>query len=508
MDQAGGTATSSLMLPPAFVEDPAGYLTSVASRQPSRQGIGMISGAIAKWFVAAAPKSVMGTTPSSNGDGTANAAPHPAAQFAAHYLRAAAVHLQSSTQATVGNVEQETLKKKCQFEVLEAVGAAATLCTNRTAISSSGILPTLEQMMVQGQFDADAASPFVLDVASSRPGLSSKGGPFSSSSSFYPPLQQAGVEFLQCAILSEQYRYAARSVEGTWPRPTSGVTIKTVLRYYYLRGIVHLGCGDYTMAHRCWWTCLSVPADACSAIMVAAWKKLSLVQPLLDRYRGASNVFQKKSSTSADATRFPRSMSKAVGRMLTTARENRDEAVLLYSQLGPATEKGNMELVKTLIETHSTILKSDGNYGLAQECLKRVQQNLVWEASQLFSVVSVTQLAQRWKISPDHVPQRLIGSLVPCQLEDDGMVVFGIGGSTGIGTNQGGIPEAISQPHTDTCWTDLSQWMQLSERLQHLDASISTSTRYHALTRKEKKGGADSGETSVLGLLPRGVQDL
>jgi hypothetical protein len=95
-------------------------------------------------------------------------------------------------------------------------------------------------------------------------------------------LQHAHVEFLHCCVLAEQYRYAERLMRtDSWPRPTSMVSSKQVLRYFYLRGIVHLGCDHYRLAHRCFWTCLTVPAEVSSKIAIAAWKKLVLVQCLL-----------------------------------------------------------------------------------------------------------------------------------------------------------------------------------------------------------------------------------
>jgi hypothetical protein len=512
---AGGTSTATnagtLVLPPAFIEDPAEYLTSVSNQQPSRHGLAQIAGAIAKWFVAAAPKSFIDAA-LKNDEGTAAEERHPVVYVARHYLQAAAVQLQYNNQTT-GSIEQEMLKTKYQYEVLEAVGAAAALCTNRAAISSTGILPTLAQLMLNGQVaDQVMFLPPVAAAASFRPTLSSNDTSFTSSLSFYPPLQQAGVEFLQCAILAEQYRFAARHVDGTWPRPTNTVNIRTVLRYYYLRGIVHLGCGDYVMAHRCWWTCLAVPAEACCAIMVAAWKKLSLVQPLLDRSRGVSNMYNNRTPSTV-STCFPRSMAVAMTRLFNTGKDKQDEGVLLYTQLGPATETGKIEVVKTLIETHETLLKSDGNYGLAQECMRRVQQNLVWEASQLFSVVSVEQLSLRWTIDQEQISRILLESQVPCRIEDDGMVVFGLEDLNGSETNTSiGVPNGLPPPHnhppSDSLWTDLSEWMQLLERLQYLDTIISTSSKFQSLTKKEEKGGGDSGESSIMSMVPRAVQDF
>jgi len=82
------------------------------------------------------------------------------------------------------------------------------------------------------------------------------------------------------ALLAEQYRFAARVLQDTWPRPTSTVSVRHVLRYYLLRGMIHVGCNDWTMAIRCFWTCLSIPSEIVSALAVTAWKKLVLVQCL------------------------------------------------------------------------------------------------------------------------------------------------------------------------------------------------------------------------------------
>jgi hypothetical protein len=102
-------------------------------------------------------------------------------------------------------------------------------------------------------------------------------------------------EFLQACIYAKEYLYAYHQISDTWPLPTKdhirngghGTTpVEILLRYYYLRGIVYMGCKPeyYPLAIRCFWTCLSVPvasdANAVSAIAVAAWKKMILLQCL------------------------------------------------------------------------------------------------------------------------------------------------------------------------------------------------------------------------------------
>jgi hypothetical protein len=98
-------------------------------------------------------------------------------------------------------------------------------------------------------------------------------------------------EFLQACIYANEYRYAFQQIAETWPLPTKdqgrngdhGTTpVEIVLRYYYLRGVVCMGCDYDSLAIRCFWTCLSVPVasdtNAVSAIQVAAWKKMILLQ--------------------------------------------------------------------------------------------------------------------------------------------------------------------------------------------------------------------------------------
>jgi PCI domain len=111
-------------------------------------------------------------------------------------------------------------------------------------------------------------------------------------------------EVLQLCIVGKQYEYAYQQIQHTWPTPRNRVMcrVDTVLRYYYLRGIVGMGCcygtsrlastnrhynkmNDAHMhAIRCFWTCLSIPsntaANAVSAVAIAAYKKLILLQAL------------------------------------------------------------------------------------------------------------------------------------------------------------------------------------------------------------------------------------
>jgi PCI domain len=166
-------------------------------------------------------------------------------------------------------------------------------------------------------------------------------------------LVPAHCEFLDACIFAQEYQLAESHILQSWPRPQKGphaINIETVLRYYYLRGVVHLNCGpsSYSMAMRCFWTCLSVPAtsdtNVVSAIAVNAWKKLILVQSLqyceclsdstvLVSYSG-SEIFKPKlvanagSSSASPQSSFdplstPKEMSSGIARFLSLAKAPR-----------------------------------------------------------------------------------------------------------------------------------------------------------------------------------------
>ena len=149
------------------------------------------------------------------------------------------------------------------------MGVAATYCSPRQIISSTGILSALWSYH-QHQF-----------------GGSNNNSHNNNNNYCYDILTPLQVEFCHMALLAEEYCYAASVMAGTWPRPDNSskhsgtkVTVRHVLRYYFLRGRIHIGCNDWTMAKRCFWTVLSIPSEVITGMGVAAWKLLVLVQCL------------------------------------------------------------------------------------------------------------------------------------------------------------------------------------------------------------------------------------
>eukprot|EP00980_Cylindrotheca_fusiformis_P008528 scaffold1807_cov140-Cylindrotheca_fusiformis.AAC.20 len=521
-------SSSSLLLPSEFVQDPAEYLTMVASEPPSYEALRRLAGSVASWF----------QSPQATALAPSALAPDAIGNIGSMYLQAAAAQLRQDTpSSSVSSFREPTgrrmdeielLHNQQKCEVIEAVGAVATQCMgNRIAITTSGILPALAQIALN--------APDELSLAS--------------------------VEFLQCALMAEQYRFAARLIEGTWPRPTSAATttssVKHVLRYYYLRGMIHLGCNDYVMAHRCFWTCLSIPSDSVSKIALEAWKKMALVQCLMDRTGGSST-----SGTNSKIIQTPKSMPNCMVRLLSSCQEsskrtdststtttattttttgeamltdilqqggggppevqlpsshqrrlsekNSVETVACYMNLMDAFFKRDKTTFQSLMATHEEgIFREDGNVGLVQQCLTQLVRNQVVHLSNMYSVVPVSKVATLLGLEEDDdddgglaVTRVLLESKVPCEIQDDGMVTF-------CEENASSLSSLSSKPSAQPSMVDISEWMHLIDEVQKLDVAIVTNPEFHALLRREsanKKEGGAGGAGGATG--PRGVEDI
>lgn len=361
---------------------------------------------------------------------------------------------------------------------------AATHCvSNRISISSSGIIPALAQIMLNAPYE----------------------------------LQSASVEFLQCSLLAEQYRYAARLLQGTWPRPMEGSSVKQVLRYYYLRGMIHLGCNDLVMAHRCFWTCLSIPSDSLSKITFEAWKKMALVQCLssppgkvvLRTPKSMPNVmvkllssYREGGSGSGKPKHHPRAVSR--GDMDYQPGERRpsqsrlsaqrldqltaQDAVATYMSLVEAFSARSKTKFEAILKEKAATLAEDHNMGLVRQCLTQLVRNQVIHLSTMYSVVPVSKVVSILGLANEaKVATLLLDSKVACQIQEDGMVVF----------------EDMDQK--DPPLVDFAEWMELLEKVQQLDIAMVTSPKYHVLLQKENASRKDA---PAVGGGPRGVEDV
>eukprot|EP00534_Pseudo-nitzschia_fraudulenta_P002971 CAMPEP_0201120380 /NCGR_PEP_ID=MMETSP0850-20130426/4446_1 /ASSEMBLY_ACC=CAM_ASM_000622 /TAXON_ID=183588 /ORGANISM="Pseudo-nitzschia fraudulenta, Strain WWA7" /LENGTH=611 /DNA_ID=CAMNT_0047386499 /DNA_START=122 /DNA_END=1957 /DNA_ORIENTATION=- len=587
---AVAASSNSFDLPPGFVDDPSGFLNKIASGSgPCVGETAALAGPLAKWFRdAEEPQTVESPNPNGTAVVAAVAPQNHSARHVAHlYLRAAAKQLrvpedplgggeaaapEAAAAAAAAASENKTTKEqddainqntRRRYEILEAVATAAVLCRDRSAIASSGIVPVLAKLVATTTSSGPSASlPLSTDaaassdniassIATSLSGMSSSSSSSSSSRAF-PPLTPAHTAFLQCAVLAEQHEFALSTIKGTWPVPTAKLKKKKgkqhgdglhravllVQKYYYLRGIVHYACGfgHYELAHRCWWTCLSVPVDVVGkdSIGIQAWKKLTLVQPLLDlspnsrengldslgsidlRISGSSKPIDPKKMAKKH---FPTHLPKCMPKELTKGIKQGTQTVVefywdteetiewdgaetdeekgfdaVYFLLGPVVEQGDRAKAETILRRYKSTLAADGNTVMAQNCLGRVKENQVRTASKMFSVTSLEILARRWKVTPREASQQLLDAMergvVPCRVEEHGVVVFN-------SESRDGSPGVAAAAASKNSTTDLIQWVTLLERFQNMDLNLSISAKYNVAKRKdEKSGGIGVTETT------------
>jgi hypothetical protein len=292
-------------------------------------------------------------------------------------------------------------------------------------------------------------------------------------------LTHAHVEFLQCSILAGQYRYAHRIVHSEWPRPGSAdvVTVPT-LRYYYLRGLVYMGCEDWQWAVRAFWTCLSVPFDGISQIAICAWKKLMFCQCILS------------SAEETVVTSVPANMSNAMTRFLTTREgDTNEEHVSAYRNLVKAFQTSNQVQFTALQQTHANVWQADGNTGMVERLAIALLHRRVRHLASIYSVISMEQLAKELQVAVDTLP------LLLSQVEGLKFTIEA----------EFLVLDLVEAKHGNISQEGLGQLMDLAERVRTLDLSIATSSRYQHL-----KDGSSSSSTRVAMAAagPLGVAEL
>lgn len=405
------------------------------------------------------------------------------------------------------------------FVKSQCVGVCVTMIAPRSSIAATGILPVLHSLVAR---DDESLAP-------------------------------VHCEFLQSCIYAEQYRYAESRILYAWPRPQSShARVETVLRYYYLRGVVHMGCDHAALAVRCFWTCLSVPAAAdanvVSAIAVAAWKKLVLLQSLraesILTTRPAETVALVKGvASSVGPLSTPKEMSAGMTRFLSTAKPPPPDqsleseratspisSPLLRGAPPPEEEPDVMHLVEqesdlmgaanvedtdvrypsqglyvyrelvhaysaidrvafdAIVQEHSGLFREDGNFGMVRRVGAALVHRQVYEMSSIYAVISLDQLAAELGLTvPDAralLEQLQTEKAWPVEVKDGTVVVF---------------PPSPPIPNSDAALTT-SELAQLTRMVQLLDVAIASSFKYSAAVQSAMKSDKSGG--------PRGVEDV
>jgi hypothetical protein len=370
-------------------------------------------------------------------------------------------------------------------------------------------------------------------------------------------LSNVHVEFLQACVYAEQYRFAERMLGNLWPRPNASVSVRQVLRYFYLRGTIHMGCNNWSMAVRCFWTCLSVPAEIVSAVAVAAWKKMVLVQCLIQS--------DQASLTSAALLATPRAAPSCLGRFLTLGSASSIKSSLAVA---PTTVAGNNNHNDNDMNNNGTNNvaggSSAGRQRQPEQVMNMVEGNTSSEGSAMSTATGQRQHAYAGlgvnvymelihafvkvdrqaftKIMQEHAPlfasDGNVGIVAQCQAELIRRQVYELSRiysvisleqlSTMLELPVEEVQTLLLQLSIDKMWMiqmeddgmvvfpklgaehssvkdaqDVEELIQLTKVVQKLDVNIAASSKYHTFVRRENSAKSSEGKGG-----PRGVEDL
>lgn len=285
------------------------------------------------------------------------------------------------------------------------------------------------------------------------------------------------VEFLRCALLAGQYRFAERVIADDWPRPAKGTPVELVLRYFYMRGMVHVGCDQFQLAIRSFWTVLSIPSDTASVIAVDAWKKMALAKSLVLR----------DSLPSQSLVSPPPGASSAISRFLTgttsssspesTALDADSAGVSKYIDLVKACHSSDRRKFKQIQHENAALWESDHNTGLVERLASDLEHRQVLQLASVYSRLPLSHVSAELELSEEEAFSTLK------QVDDlnfryeNRMVWFEATGACPIGAE------------------DARSLIKLSETIRKLDAAIANSSRYQSIK-------VESGKP------PRGVDDF
>mmetsp|Transcript_2477 Transcript_2477/g.3474 ORF Transcript_2477/g.3474 Transcript_2477/m.3474 type:complete len:500 (-) Transcript_2477:30-1529(-) len=483
--------TSTIPFPQTGIsEDAPTFFATLLSSPPSVEAVALLAGRVAAYMCE-----------------------QQCPQIAALYLQVVARHLvppaeQVANNPSTGGTSNRGLSSLPQrnderVEILQAVGYAAAKCSPRSAISQSGILLVLARLI---------PSP-----------------PYS--------LCSAQVELMQCALLAGQYRYARRLVWGNdvWPRPTGSTGIQQVLRYFYYRGMIHMGLDEWSLAIRCFWTCVTVPSEVLSTIAICAWKKLILCRCLLLPVgTTTAKGFQMSSSSVggaqaekemiSDILLLPWAASTQVARffsvgistktpttspmtMTSDCNDNSNGAVSQagalndgicpYAELVSAVWNCDRATFDTVKQNHESVWTKDGNLGMVYRLEKDLLNRRVYHLSRIYSVIPLTQLSEELQLPTEDIRVLLL------KLSHGGMTVD-------IDAEKGWVEfpdedRLRGEAGAGNLVENMGEIMTLANQIRRLDIAIAATPRYQHLTQKEK-GDPSSSSRAASG--PRGVAGL
>ena len=420
------------------------------------------------------------------------------------------LYLQAVSRHIHGLGESMKINSELRFsnEIILAVGNVATKVRRRSDLSSSGIILALESLV----------SPPVASTDGKQ--------------KCPPTLTAPYVEFLQTCVSAGHYAYACDFTDRhpIYRVPSrSYLNAEQYLRYFYLLGLVRLGCQRYRDAIAAFQICITMPSQAISAISIAARKKELLAKCLiLDQYHNQQQKIdvhdgqadpKMNLSNQSYILSIPQCASPVVLKFFADAdaaplqKSEQDAAVTTvqdeffgiqqYNQLVTSFQHADISYFNTIKDKMKNILTFDGNVGLVNQVHDQLIPRKLTKLAQVYESISLEKLATKLGFSNSQEAESLIitmssqrNKLFSAKIDqEEGIVYF----------------QQYDDDSSDNCQQDLTknihQCIELADRIRNLDVSLATSKRYQALIMKDS-AAASSSSSIARPHQPRGVAEL
>lgn len=276
-------------------------------------------------------------------------------------------------------------------------------------------------------------------------------------------------DLLQLALLSGCYHVGLATLDGMdvfGVDPTNTLlTDVDFLRYWFYGGLVCIGLKKFRKAMDCFRVAIATPAIALSAVVVESYKKFVLVSlletgelPAIPPY--ASNV----------VTRSLKPLCKP------------------YHNLGQRFVDDDRAGLEREFATHLELLEADNNVGLAKQVLAAFTERRIKRLTNTYLTLSLDAIARNVEMdSAAEVEKALLSMIekgaIHAQIEQSSSMVRFLDSDEDCGSAQ----MTVRLEH------EMQQIVQLSDRVQHLDAIIAKSPVYLSKVSSERAGGVSSG---------------
>ena len=343
-------------------------------------------------------------------------------------------------------------------------------------------------------------------------------------------------EALQLCVLGGAYPQAVRHVAEldvmlVDPKH-SFLTAEDYLRWWYYAGLAHCGLKQWGAAADCFLTCITTPATALSAVVVAAYKKLSLVSLLTYgrkvslpphtatavsrslKNSGISGNNSSSSSVNAEITMVAAAGGGPAGR----TGNGRAYSTEAYEAIAAKFEANDTEGLLAECEKHKAALTKDASWGLAMQVTKALTQRRIARLATCFLTLSLTDVAAQSGLqggAPEAEVELLAmvraGTLAAAIDQRSGMVTFpddsdnggGCGSSSSRNgnsrTNRDAAAAADARATAAKLETMTRACVALGARVEALDVEMSQSSAFLKHGTNSTRGGGVGGSAAFMG---------